>query len=206
MMNCENCGSKIKDNKKFCNNCGKEVYGSPKKLQDKHIYNRNYEFDNLNYLDYEDEKINDKYKEIPKLGLKISLLLFIGILTLFIGFFAGTIVFSSNGQEIPNMYLQNQSNSSANNLDFNEFKSISSKGKNKTLCPNCGGCGWLVCPQCNGSNYISCPNCKMSGIDENGKACKLCDESGVIKCPNCKGNGKIECKNCDGEGYLSSNI
>jgi zinc-ribbon domain len=98
-MKCENCGSKINENDKFCQNCGMNL-SNPRvrPLQEKYLENPSFDNENNDISDDDSKELSETKKSHSK-GVIMLLLIF----TLVIGFAVGTIIFSGNGQLIPNI-------------------------------------------------------------------------------------------------------
>lgn len=206
-MMCENCGAEVLEDQEFCQNCGAKISRSFRPLQRRFLHGT--------YKDQEEDNPTEtpSRKKQEKSGVRLGLLILLAVGTLIIGFTAGAIIFSGNGQLIPDMPMfQNQTNQSPiSTNDTNIQKTNQSNTNNQTaICENCGGKGLLTCSQCNGQGYISeiCSNCGGTGVDPNtGKMCDVCGgigTTGKAICPSCNGEGTVICWVCGGSGTIKT--
>ena len=74
----------------------------------------------------------------------------------------------------------------------------------KSVCPDCGGKGWVKCSKCGGRGKVVCPLCGGRGRFRGAwgrmrsVTCPRCNGTGSIDCPDCR-NGRVPCKTCKGK-------
>lgn len=198
-MICKNCGFEIREDEKFCQNCGINISKSLfKPIQRRYLQGTNVD-------DKTDLQETSKEDKKPENSSRIALMIFLIIGMLFIGFAAGMFFFTNTGQLIPDVKIfQKQEEPPTvlpNNTSSSESKNTT-EDKKTTACKRCGGDGWLTCLECHGPGHVSCSYCGGDGINDTGDPCGMCGGSGMITCPHCAGAGGFECWVCGGDGKV----